>query len=142
MGELKGPLQMLMDEPLAGTRRTQNLAKRRTMVNGDRTPERVRSWEVARYMLKVVWIRDTFNRFKNGLRALLMEAVNVEQLFALEHPAWTNEMLGQSSREGISTENAIISETDVALTSRCRWYRCSGQCIWRQGSGSNRRCFM
>lgn len=46
---LKAPLQStLMNERLSGKRRRKNGAKPRTLMNEERTPRRVRSWEVIR----------------------------------------------------------------------------------------------
>ena len=50
--EAKAPLRALMDERLAGMRRTKTAAKRRPLMVDDWTPERTRSWEAARRLLR------------------------------------------------------------------------------------------
>ena len=50
--EAKAPLRALMDERLAGTRRTKTVAKRKPFMVDDWTPERTRSWEAVRRLLR------------------------------------------------------------------------------------------
>ena len=58
-----------------------------------------------------VWVSDTATHFKNGLIAMLAEALNVDHHFAVAHSAWTNGTVERYNREVIRTAKAILSET-------------------------------
>ena len=50
--EVKAPLQALLDDRLAGTRKTKVIAKWKPLVSEDWTPKRVQSWDAVRRLLR------------------------------------------------------------------------------------------